>query len=64
LRSVDKAVDAAEYKLKIAELTTALSDIKLTLSDAKAELACEDAAIEKTDQSALPRGRSRRISRL
>lgn len=38
LRGIDKAVDAAEYKLKIADLTVALSDIKLALTDARDEL--------------------------
>jgi len=47
LRGIDKAMDAAEYKLKIAELTTALSDIKMALNDAKEELSSKDAEIEK-----------------
>jgi hypothetical protein len=47
LRGIDKAMDAAEYKLKIADLTVALSDIKLALTDAKGELASKDAEIEK-----------------
>ena len=47
LRGIDKAVNAAEYKLKIAELTGALSDIKLALTDAKEELASKDSEIEK-----------------
>jgi predicted nucleic acid-binding Zn-ribbon protein len=47
LRGIDKAMDAAEYKLKIADLTTALSDIKIALTDAKTELASKDAEIEQ-----------------
>lgn len=47
LRGIDKAMDAAEYKLKIADLTGALSDIKLALTDAREELASKDAEIEK-----------------
>jgi hypothetical protein len=43
LRGIDKAIDAAEYKLKIADLTNALSDIKIALTDAKEELASKDA---------------------
>jgi hypothetical protein len=35
LRGIDKAIDAAEYKLKIADLTSALSDIKMVLTDAR-----------------------------
>ena len=38
LRGIDKAMDAAEFKLKIADLTVALSDIKLALTDARDEL--------------------------
>jgi hypothetical protein len=33
LRGIDKAMDAAEFKLKIADLTLALSDIKMALSE-------------------------------
>jgi hypothetical protein len=46
LRGIDKAIGAAEYKLKIADLTTALSEIKLALTEAKAELAAKDEEIE------------------
>jgi hypothetical protein len=38
LRGIDKAIDAAEFKLKIADLTLALSDIKLALTDARDEI--------------------------
>jgi rubrerythrin len=38
LRGIDKAMDAAEFKLKIADLTMALSDIKLALTDARDEI--------------------------
>jgi soluble cytochrome b562 len=47
LRGIDRAIDAAEYKLKIADLTSALSDIKLALTDAKEDLATKDAEINK-----------------
>jgi soluble cytochrome b562 len=47
LRGIDKALNAAEYKLKIADLTAALSDIKLALTDAKEDLASKDAEIDK-----------------
>ena len=47
LRGIDKALDAAEYKLTIADLTSSLSDIKLALTDAKEELASKDAEVEK-----------------
>jgi DNA repair exonuclease SbcCD ATPase subunit len=45
LRGIDKAVDAAEFKLKIADLTGALSDIKLALTEAKEELVSKDTEI-------------------
>jgi DNA-directed RNA polymerase subunit M/transcription elongation factor TFIIS len=45
LRGIDKAMDTAEYKLKIAELTSVLSDIKIALVDAKEDLANKDAEI-------------------
>ena len=46
LRGIDKAINAAEYKLKIADLTSALSDIKMALAEAKEELAVKDKEIE------------------
>jgi DNA repair exonuclease SbcCD ATPase subunit len=51
LRGIDKAVDAADYKLKIAELTSALSDLKSALTDAKSELASKDAEIERLSKA-------------
>jgi chromosome segregation ATPase len=45
LRGIDKAMDVAEYKLKIAELTSVLSDIKMALADAREDLANKDAEI-------------------
>lgn len=45
LRGIDKAMDAAEFKLKIADLTVALSDIKMALSEAKEEIGAKDAEI-------------------
>jgi len=47
LRGIDKAIDAAEYKLKIADLTNVLSDIKIALTDAKEELASKDAEVAR-----------------
>ena|ERR1700688_1113600 len=46
LRGIDKAVNEAEFKLKIADLTVALSDIKMALSEAKEEMAAKQAEIE------------------
>jgi hypothetical protein len=45
LRGIDKAIDAAEFKLKIADLSAALSDIKMALVDAKEEIAAKDKEI-------------------
>lgn len=37
LRSIDREVSQAELKLKVAELTSALADIKMTLTNARNE---------------------------
>ena len=47
LLGIDKAVNAAEFKFKIAELTEAVSDLKLSLVEAKDDLATKDAEIER-----------------
>jgi len=47
LREIDKAVDAAAYRLRIAELTSVMADIKLALTDAKDKLALKDAEIDR-----------------
>ncbi len=39
LRSIDKSVDEATYKLKLADLPSALADTQLALTDAKLQLA-------------------------
>jgi ribosome-associated protein YbcJ (S4-like RNA binding protein) len=56
LRGIDKAMDAAEYKLKIADLTDALSQIKLALTDAKEALASKDSEIERLKKTMLRTG--------
>ncbi|WP_187430277.1 hypothetical protein ROLI_007780 [Roseobacter fucihabitans] len=38
LRDIDRSVDEAEYKLKIAEIIKALADAKIALSDAKMKI--------------------------
>ena len=38
LREIDRSVDEAGFKLKLAELTSALADAKIALSDANLEL--------------------------
>lgn len=45
LRGIDKAVDAAEFRLKIADLAIALSDIKMALSEAKEEIGAKETEI-------------------
>jgi Zn-finger nucleic acid-binding protein len=45
LRTVGKEFDAAEYKLKIADLVGALTDAKLALSEAKDKIADQDKEI-------------------
>jgi hypothetical protein len=47
LLGIDKAVNAAEFKFKIAELTEAVSALKHALIDAKDDLATKDAEIER-----------------
>lgn len=45
LRAIDRSVDEAAFKLKIAELLEALADAKIALSEAKAALAEKDGQI-------------------
>jgi hypothetical protein len=45
LRSIDKEVSQAELKLKVADLTGALADLKMTLTEAKGDAAQKDAEI-------------------
>lgn len=47
LRAIDKEVSQAELKLKIAELTGALADLKITLTDARDEASERDAEIAR-----------------
>jgi hypothetical protein len=46
LRGIEKGYDAAEFKLKIADLNSALADAKLALADAKTERESKQAEIE------------------
>jgi DNA repair exonuclease SbcCD ATPase subunit len=45
LREIDKGVDEAGFKLRIAELQTSLADAKIALSDAKVAISDRDAII-------------------
>jgi preprotein translocase subunit SecD len=47
LRGIEKQFDQAELKLKIANLSTALADLKMTLTDARDELTGKDAEIAR-----------------
>jgi hypothetical protein len=46
LRGVEKEYDAAEFKLKISDLYSALTDAKMALADAKIEIESKQAEIE------------------
>ena len=39
LRAIDRSVDEATFKLKLADLTSALADAQLALSEAKVKMA-------------------------
>jgi len=46
-RSIDKEISQAELKLKVAGLTTALADLKMTLTEAKNDAAEKDGEIAR-----------------
>ncbi len=70
LREIDKSIDEATFKLKLAELTSALADTKVALSDAKLSLQEKDEAIASLKTSidvarngeVCPKCRSGRLS--
>jgi hypothetical protein len=47
LRSIDKELSQAEAKLKIADLTTALADVKIALTQARDDAAEQQAEINR-----------------
>jgi hypothetical protein len=47
LRSIDKEMSQAELKLKVADLTGSLAEIKLTLTEAKSDAAEKDQEIAR-----------------
>lgn len=51
LRDIDRGVQEADYKLKIASATEALADAKMALVEANDELKGKDAEIEKLKKS-------------
>jgi hypothetical protein len=46
LRGIEKGFDAAEFKIKIADLYSALADAKVSLADAKTEMDSKQAEID------------------
>jgi hypothetical protein len=46
LRGIEKEFDAAEFKIKIADLYSALADAKVALADAKTEMDSKQAKID------------------
>jgi hypothetical protein len=55
LRFIDKEVSHAELKLKIADLTSALADLKVTLTEARSD------AVEKDEEIDRLKGLQRRL---
>lgn len=51
LREIDRGLDSAEYKAKMAELYSALADVKMALADARDDLKLRDAEIERLRNS-------------
>jgi hypothetical protein len=47
LRSIDKEVSQAELKLKVADLTGALADLKMTLTEARGDAGEKEAEIAR-----------------
>jgi hypothetical protein len=47
LREVDKGLDTGEYKARMAELYSALADVKMALADAQEEIKAKDDLIEE-----------------
>ncbi|MCX7286021.1 MAG: hypothetical protein NTW20_00250 [Rhodobacterales bacterium] len=47
LREIDRSVDEAAFKLKIAEITEALADAKIALSQARVDLSEKDNEISR-----------------
>ncbi|SEN79899.1 hypothetical protein SAMN05216227_102531 [Pseudorhodobacter antarcticus] len=63
LREIDRGVDEASYKLKIAELISALADTKIALADAKEKITSLEAELDRTTKGDLcPKCRIGRLS--
>ncbi|RWI14450.1 MAG: hypothetical protein EOQ92_28880 [Mesorhizobium sp.] len=55
LREFDKSFSDAEFKLKVAELYSALSDTKMALADAREAIQERDSEIRRLKVSRTPR---------
>lgn len=53
LREIDRSVDEAGFKLKLAELTSALADTKLALTDAKEIIARLESELDQAKNGEL-----------
>ena len=53
MRGIHKAFDESEWKLKVAELNSAIADLKLALVDAKQELSKKDEDLKYLGDSFL-----------
>lgn len=53
LRDVEKGYDEAAFKLKLAELTSALADAKMALSDANLRIAELEAKLTETNDGTV-----------
>ncbi len=51
LVQIDKAFDEAQWKLKLAELTTALADAKIGLAELRDEIQARDSEIAKLKEA-------------
>lgn len=47
LREIDKGLDSGEYKARMAELYSALADVKMALADAQSDLKAKDQVISE-----------------
>jgi hypothetical protein len=61
LVQIDKAFDEAQWKLKLAELTTALADAKIGLAELRDEIQARDAEIAKLQKAFAFQGECIRV---
>ncbi|MDO6457020.1 hypothetical protein Q4560_11500 [Celeribacter halophilus] len=63
LRDIDRSVDEASFKLKLADLTEALADTKIALADAKALVAELEHKLDIADNGEIcPKCRTGRLT--